>query len=284
MKNVLLIFLKNHYVLNLLHLTHLWLKSFYEFFSHKNMSSYSIIILKNVLDNTIFINFDRYDDINELNDVVYNSFTDYNPSILISLKYVINYEVKTFVNTIINTYKISKNQLLELLNRFNYLSHLEEYILNKNYIFRLLGSRSEQDEELLYFAMEYLYDTYEKDADFFNLEDKYSHIVIMSYKDRYYGHIYIDLKERKIIGLRTSLYNLLCENHGFLKITDVGIYLLDGCVKIAKDNNLEELFFENTNPIIEKVCKDYGFDENNRLDLTNFQKDFTINVCIQNDS
>lgn len=238
----------------------------------KKMNSCSIVI-KNSLDNKTFINFDAYDDINELTDVIYTSFNDNNKNIMLSLKYVINYEVKTLINVIINTYKISKNQLLELSYHFNELPQINHSVSHSNYIFKLLGNRSEQDEELLYLNMEYLYDTFEKDADFFNVEEKYTHIIIMTYRNRYYGHIYMDINEKKITGLRTSLYNFLCENHGFIKLKDVGYYLLDECVKLAKDNKLDELFIENINPIMKRVCNEYGFDENHHLNLVKIEKD-----------
>lgn len=105
-------------------------------------------------------------------------------------------------------------------------------------------------------------DVYQLDYDLLNFENRYSHVIILSYGDRYYGHVYIVNKDDpddliSIIGIRSSLYNLLCENHGFKNTAN---YILNSYLIFGRFLECETITIEHPIGIMIEIANKFGFD------------------------
>jgi hypothetical protein len=191
-------------------------------------------------------------------DNLYTSFRrDYSQEHLLSiLKRIARNEYFDFLAILDSFYERH-----EWKNRVNFaFEHLPPDLVklsDDNYNKTLLGNISENDAKFLFDRVEVLTDIYEKDME--NLPRAF----VITYKGRYYGHVYqehyLTDNDASLIGIRTSIYNMLCENHGFKRINNIACTLLDVFVGYFKEK--EDVVYI-TNPLgpMKRIAKDFGFD------------------------
>lgn len=212
---------------------------------------------------------DEIKSIEKLQDpqVFYNMFDGFNVSddekfrAFIS---IIDYEFKTFIGMMDFLFDRS-----EWYFPVNYMKIPNELTtLGNNHILNLLGSSLNlKDLRFLFDNSEHLMDVYTIDNYIFNSNKCYSHVLVISYKGRYYGHVYInnnhdcDEEPISIVGIRSSLYNLLCENHGFQKIKNIAYYILHAYLSLAKSLGIDVITIESPIGVMVKLANKFGFDD-----------------------
>jgi hypothetical protein len=208
---------------------------------------------------------DEIKSIERMNDpnIFYNSFND--EDVIPAFLSVIDYEYKTCLGIMDTSF--TRDQWTVQFLGMQLPSELQP--LDDNYIVNLLGGKiNDKDKSLIFENIENLMDIYERDYELLNFRGYYSHVIILSYNSRYYGHVYIvdssDVEEEpiSIIGIRSSIYNLLCENHGFQRVRNIAYYILDSYRSLAKLLNLEVITIENPIGSMVGIARKFGFDRN----------------------
>lgn len=205
---------------------------------------------------------ERMEDPNEF----YNSFND--EDVIPAFLSVINYEYKTCLGIMDTSF--TRDQWFPQFHSMQLQSELQP--LDDNYVVKILGGEiNDKDKSLIFESIEDLMDIYEKDYELLNFRGYYSHVIILSYNSRYYGHVYIvdnnnvdnDIVEPiSIVGIRSSIYNLLCENHGFQRIKGIAYYILDSYLLLAKLLNLDVITIEHPIGNMVQIARKFGFDRN----------------------
>lgn len=182
------------------------------------------------------------------------------PNSLESLKFISEYEYKTFL-LLLKTYYPDESWL----RRFNFsnfeppsdvLKELSGMNIGNNYVLNMLGDIDfKKDAERLYKNVEEFTDVYEKDMEL-NNEGKY--VFILSYKSRYLAHVYYE-EGGGLIGIRMSLYNYLSDLHGLKDHKQIGYILLDAFVKFGRKIGMKTVNIEQPIGVMRYISKKFGF-------------------------
>lgn len=131
------------------------------------------------------------------------------------------------------------------------------------------GSDFSEDVKLVYSRLGTLFDIYDKDGEWLTPNNNYDMIFIVTYNGRYYGHVYHDVygwDTVGLIGIRTSLYNMLAPIHGIQSLKDIAYILLDAYNHYVSNytSNSKLYIIQPIGPMI-RLSRNYGFDQDNSL-------------------
>lgn len=176
---------------------------------------------------------------------------------LSALNHIANHEYKTFLQ-LMDKYHL-RTDWEEKVNFAN-LFLPEELVPwdSKNPILLMFGDEDfKNDAKHLFKLVPELTDIYEKDTEW----HLYERVFILCYKGRYLAHVYYEKYDKGIIGIRSSLFNLLSPFHGIPNIKGVAFLLLEGYRDWVLQSGVKELFIiQPIGPML-NIAEKYGFDE-----------------------
>ena len=198
----------------------------------------------------------------------WNSNTD--PSLLINaFQKIIDHEFRTCLQLMDRYFKRSDWERDAIELQFRELPPPVQWDDN-NYILQMLGgSDFSDDAELIRSRLGILFDIYDKDGEWKTPNNNYEMIFVITYNGRYYGHVYQDVygwDTVGLIGIRTSLYNMLAPNHGIQSLKNIAYILLDAYNHyITKYTSNQRLYIIQPIGQMIKLSRNYGFDQDNSL-------------------
>lgn len=146
-----------------------------------------------------------------------------------------------------------------------------------DYTKMLLGNIDIDDAKILLEMIEILTDIYEKDME----THMFQKVFIITYNNRYYGHVYqenyMSDTDASLIGIRTSIYNILAEKHGFYRFKNIGTILLDAYASFF-DGILDKIYITNPIGVMKYIALKFGFDKEFSYDPTNHKTKTTFNL------
>lgn len=203
-------------------------------------------------------------------DQAYRIWTpDTDPGLLLkAFQKIIDYEFHTCIHLMDRYFRRSDWERDAIELQFRELPNSVEW--TDNYILQMLGgSDFSSDAEIIRSRLGPLLDIYDKDGEYQTPNNNYEMIFVITYNGRYYGHVYQDVNGWDtvgLIGIRTSIYNMLAPNHGIQKLKDIAYVLLDAynhyIFRYTKNDRL--YIIQPIGPMI-RLSRNYGFDEDNSL-------------------